>query len=179
MHFHAWPLGDVLVSVVLVNLTGSYFHLKISPKWLILFQVLHPECLTFFEAHSFRPTRGIRSFTRFPVASATSFRWKVSWVGSAERFLLLQAGQGIYTLPKANIAPEIRLPEKKVVFEPTIFRGNVDFREGMHTVHDTYRMWRPGYGSNNKNWVVPPSQVLQLKVKGCINYNMFTTPGGY
>ena len=53
--------------------------------------------------------------------------------------------------PQTNIAPEIGLPEKKVVFEPTIFRGNVDFREGMHTVHDTYRMWRPGYGSNNKN----------------------------
>ena len=50
----------------------------------------------------------------------------------------------------------------------------------MHTVHDTYRMWRPGYGSNNeKNWVVLPSQFLQLKVKGCITYNMFTTPGGY
>lgn len=71
-------------------------------------------------------------------------------MGSAERFLLLRGGQGIYTLPEANIALEIGLPEKKVVFEPTIFRGNVDFREGMHTVHDTYRMWRPGYGSNNE-----------------------------
>ena len=37
------------------------------------------------------------------------------------------------TLPKTNIAPENRpKPKRKVVFQPSIFRGHVSFREGMH-----------------------------------------------
>jgi len=35
------------------------------------------------------------------------------------------------TLPETNIDPKISLPNRKVVFQPSIFRGeNVSFREG-------------------------------------------------
>ena len=40
-------------------------------------------------------------------------------------------GVAAVTLPETNIALKIGLPDRKVVFQPSIFRGeNVSFREG-------------------------------------------------
>jgi len=37
----------------------------------------------------------------------------------------------VYTLPETNSSPQkIGLPKRKVVFQPSIFRGYVSFREG-------------------------------------------------
>ena len=51
-------------------------------------------------------------------------------------------GQGIYTLPKTNIAPENRTSQKEVVkrkvFIEPIFRGYVDFREGYVCIYHIY-----------------------------------------
>ena len=45
------------------------------------------------------------------------------WRGSFFSFFFI-------TLPETNISPEIGLPKRKVVFQPSIFRGYVSFREG-------------------------------------------------
>jgi len=34
------------------------------------------------------------------------------------------------TLPKTNIAPEIGIPKRNVLFQPSIFRAYVSFRKG-------------------------------------------------
>ena len=39
----------------------------------------------------------------------------------------------IFTLPETNSSPlKIGLPNRKVVFQPSIFRGYVSFREGIY-----------------------------------------------
>ena len=46
--------------------------------------------------------------------------------------LMNERGESV-TLPKTNVAPEkLPKPNRKVVFQPSIFRGYVSFREGIH-----------------------------------------------
>ncbi len=50
---------------------------------------------------------------------------------TANIFRRIQLNRKVYTLPETNIAPEIGLPNRKVVFQPSIFRGSVSFREAI------------------------------------------------
>ena len=42
------------------------------------------------------------------------------------------------TLPKTNIAPENGLPKRKFIFQLSIFRGHVSFREGTYPIKCSY-----------------------------------------
>ena len=119
MHFHAWPFsfGSVSKSYRVVISTW-----KISPKCLILFQVLHSECLTFLEAHSFRLSGCCVHAVQVESELSGKCR-EVSTAASGTRHIYIHS-------PQTNIAPEIRLLEKKVVFEPTISRGQCGFQGG-------------------------------------------------
>ena len=66
-------------------------------------------------------------------------RWELSWAWPAEGITgvgpkMFQGMRKVQsdsnTLPETIIAPKIGLPNRKVVFQPSIFRGYVSFREG-------------------------------------------------
>ena len=49
--------------------------------------------------------------------------------------MLLFKSSNSFTLPETNSSPlKIGLPNRKVVFQPSIFRGHVSFREGTQTI---------------------------------------------
>ena len=54
-------------------------------------------------------------------------RWRCKWHIS---FLWQSDNKLLYTLPETNMTPENRPSEKKLVFQPFIFRSYVSFREG-------------------------------------------------
>ena len=72
------------------------------------------------------------------------------------------------TLPETNIALKIGLPNRKVVFQPSIFRCYVNFREGI-PVSEIYKLlletkfmsswrisWEPwGWGISGDSWMYP------------------------
>ena len=63
-----------------------------------------------------------------------------------------------HTLPETNLAPEIGLPNRKVVFQPSIFRGYVSFREGTSTVPGWYMSLLVGLPSQGPMGKVPPNE---------------------